>query len=81
MGEKVFDLILLDAVLPGENALETCREIRETCNTPIVLMIGDRTSETFAEFAALGCEDYMTKPVQPLLLKETLHNMTERTEL
>lgn len=81
LSEQVFDLILLDAVLPGENALETFREIRESYNTPIVLMIGDQTTETFDEFVALGCDDYMTKPVQPLLLKEMLHNMTERTNL
>jgi len=81
LSEKVFDLILLDAALPGENALETFRHIRENYNTPIVLMIGDKTSETVEEFTALGCEDYMTKPVQPLLLKETLHNLTERTNL
>ena len=81
LSEQVIDLILLDAVLPGENAPETFREIRESYNTPIVLMIGDKTSETFAEFVALGCDDYMTKPVQPLLLKEMLHNMTEKTNL
>jgi len=81
LSEKVFDLILLDAVLPGENVPETFRQIRENYNTPIVLMIGDKTSESFEEFTALGCEDYMTKPVQPLLLKETLHNLTERTNL
>lgn len=81
LSEKVFDLILLDAVLPEENVPETFRQIRENYNTPIVLMIGDKTSESFEEFTALGCEDYMTKPVQPLLLKETLHNLTERTNL
>ena len=81
LSEQVFDLILLDAVLPGENAPETFREIRENYNTPIVLMIGDKTTETFEEFVALGCDDYMTKPVQPLLLKEMLHNMTEHTNL
>ena len=78
---EVFDLILFDAVLPGENAEETVRQIKENYNTPIVLMIGDRTSDEFADFTALGCDDYMTKPVQPLLLKETIHHMTERTNL
>jgi len=81
LSEEVFDLILLDAVLPGENALDTFREIRESYNTPIVLMIGDKTTETFEEFVALGCDDYMSKPVQPLLLKELLHNITEHTNL
>ena len=81
LSEKVFDLILLDAVLPGEDVMGTVAQIKENYNTPIVLMIGDIMSEDFADFAAFGCEDYMTKPVQPLLLKETIHNLTERTNL
>lgn len=81
LAEKVFDLILLDAVLPGENVVEAFRYMRENYNTPIVLMIGDKSSEDFSAFAALGCDDYMTKPVQPLLLQETVHSITERTTL
>ena len=81
LSEKAFDLILLDAVLPGENITEAVRYIKENYNTPIVLMIGDKSSDEFADVAALGCDDYMTKPVQPLLLKETIHNLTERTNL
>ena len=81
LSEKAFDLILLDAVLPGEDAEKTVRQIRENYNTPIVLMIGDKTSDDFTDFTALGCDDYMTKPVQALLLKETIHNLTERTNL
>ncbi len=79
--ESAYDLILLDAVLPGENVTETVRYIKENYNTPVVLMIGDKTSDEFADVTSLGCDDYMTKPVQPLLLKETIHNLTERTNL
>lgn len=81
LAEKVYDLILLDAVLPGENVEETVLRIRENYNTPVVLMIGDESVESYSEFEKLGCDDYMTKPVQPLLLKETIHNITERTNL
>jgi len=81
LSEKVFDLILLDAVLPGENTLATIRQMKERYNTPIILMIGANTTETIEAFTALGCDDYLTKPVQPLLLKESLHNLTERTNL
>ena len=74
-----FDLILLDVNMPGMSGLETLKQIREAYQTPVALMTGDRDMETFAEFAELGCDDYITKPFQPLLLKEALHNMLERT--
>lgn len=79
--EEVFDFVLLDAVLPGESALDTFRLIRATYHIPIILMIGEKTDESIEAFTALGCDEYLTKPVQPLLLKETLHNLTERTNL
>jgi len=81
LSEKVFDLILLDVALPGENTQEAFRQMKETYNTPIILIVGEKTTEMIEAFTALGCDDYLTKPVQPLLLKESLHNLTERTNL
>ena len=74
-----FDLILLDVNMPGMSGLETLKKIRETYQTPVALMTGDRDMETFSQFIELGCDDYITKPFMPLLLKESLHNMLERT--
>ena len=44
-------------------------------------MTGDKTLEASTEFEGLGCDDYITKPVLPLLMKEIIHNMTEGTNL
>ena len=81
MSKQHFDLILLDVIMPEMDGLETLRCIRENYNTPVVLMTGDKTLEASIEFAELGCDDYITKPVLPLLMKEIIHNMTERTNL
>lgn len=81
LAEQYFDLILLDVMMPEMDGLETLRRIREKYKTPVVLMTGDKTLEASTEFAELGCDDYITKPVLPLLIKEVIHNMTERTSL
>ncbi|MBP3610381.1 MAG: response regulator [Lachnospiraceae bacterium] len=78
--EQRMDLILLDVMMPEMDGLETLRRIREKYDTPVVLMTGDKTLEASVEFAELGCDDYITKPVLPLLIKEIIHNMTERVE-
>ncbi len=67
--------------MPGMSGLETLQYIRKRHNIPVVLMTADKNLNSSSEFAALGCDDYITKPFLPLLIKEVVHNMTERTEI
>ncbi|MGN0403546.1 MAG: HD domain-containing phosphohydrolase [Acetatifactor sp.] len=79
--QQSFDLIMLDVKMPEMDGLETLRRIRQKYDTPVVLMTSDRTLNTSTEFEKLGCDDYITKPFLPLLIKEIVHNMTERTNI
>lgn len=81
LSQNHIDLILLDVNMPGMNGLETLRAIRRKYNTPVVLLTGDKNLDITDEFEALGCDDYITKPFLPLLIKEVIHNMTERINL
>lgn len=81
LDKQHFDLIMLDLMMPDMDGLETLKQIRKKHQTPVVLMTGDKNLATSTEFAALGCDDYVTKPFLPLLIKEVVHNMTERTTL
>ena len=74
-------MILLDVKMPEMDGLETLRRIRKKYQTPVVLMTSDKTLDTSIEFEELGCDDYITKPFLPLLMKEVIHNMTERTKV
>ena len=79
--EQDFDLIMLDLKMPEMDGLETLKRIREKYRMPVVLMTSDKTLDTSVEFAKLGCDDYITKPFLPILIKEVVHNMTERTNI
>ena len=78
---QTFDLILLDVKMPDMDGLETLKLIREKYRTPVVLMTSDKTLDISTGFSELGCDDYITKPFLPLLIKEVIHMMTERTEM
>lgn len=76
--EKTFNLIMLDVKMPDMDGFETLRAIREKYNTPVVLMTSDRDLESTVDFSEIGCDDYVTKPFLPLLIKEVVHDLTER---
>ena len=78
---QAFDLILLDVKMPEMDGMETLKLIREKYQTPVVLMTGDKTLDLSTGFSQYGCDDYITKPFLPLLVKEVVHNMTKRTDI
>jgi two-component system KDP operon response regulator KdpE len=56
------DLVLLDLNMPGMGGLETCQEIRETSDVPIIIIsVRQQESEKVALLDA-GADDYVTKP-------------------
>ena len=63
------------------DGLETLRLILKKYQTPGCLMTSYKTLDTSTEYGELGCDDFITKPFLPLLLKEIIHNMTERTNI
>ncbi len=78
MQHQKFDLILLDVCMNDMESVEIVRLIKESYRTPVVLITADKAFDNSKEFEAHGCNDYITKPVFPLLIKEVIHNMTER---
>jgi two-component system OmpR family response regulator len=56
------DLILLDLMLPGEDGLSLCRGIRNTSNTPIIMLTakGDEVDRVVG--LEMGADDYLAKP-------------------
>lgn len=65
------DVILLDIMMPLQDGVETCRQIREIPelkNTFIIFLTA--RSEEYSEVAAfdVGADDYINKPIKPRAL-------------
>jgi DNA-binding NtrC family response regulator len=61
--ERVFDVILLDIVMPGLDGLATMKRLREDPASPaIIVLTGRATVETAVEAMKNGAFDYLTKP-------------------
>ncbi|KAA3517463.1 response regulator transcription factor [Agrobacterium vitis] len=60
------DLILLDAVMPGMDGFETCRQIKANpavAQVPVIFMTGLSETEHVVHALEVGGVDYLTKPI------------------
>ena len=71
LGGLAFDLIVRDVMMPGEDGISFCRDLRHRTGTPVMLLTArGETEERIAGLEA-GADDYLTKPFEPkeLLLR------------
>lgn len=66
-----FDMIVLDVMMPGEDGLTLTRALRETMQTPILLLTAKGETDNRIEGLEAGADDYLGKPFEPkeLLLR------------
>ena len=57
-----FDLIILDVMLPGLNGMEVCRRVRQSMETPIIMLTAKDDTMDKVMGLDLGADDYVTKP-------------------
>jgi len=75
---QAFDAIILDVMLPEIDGFETCRQIRQFSDVPIVMLTarGDVTDRIVG--LELGADDYLPKPFDPRELMARLNANIKR---
>jgi len=61
---KEIDLILLDVMLPDGQGYDLCKEVRKTCDMPIIFMTALEDEGNVVLGLDIGADDYITKPVR-----------------
>ena len=66
-----FDMLVVDVMMPGEDGFSLTRRIRETLDTPILLLTARNETGDRIEGLEAGADDYLPKPFEPreLLLR------------
>ncbi len=65
MRSMAFDLIILDVMMPGEDGFSLLSSIRETTDTPVILLTAKDITIDRIEGLKRGADDYVTKPFEP----------------
>ena len=69
--QEEFDLFILDLMLPGVDGFEICKKIRESKNTPIIMVSAKKDDIDKIRGLGLGADDYITKPFSPSAVSYT----------
>lgn len=73
------DLILLDVMLPEMDGFTVCRKLRQTMQTPILMLTAREEEVDKVLGLELGADDYITKPFSPRELMARVKANLRRT--
>jgi two-component system OmpR family response regulator len=75
-----FDLVILDLMLPGEDGLVLCRELRARSKLPILMLTarGDELDRIIG--LEMGADDYLPKPFHPRELLARIRSILRRVQ-
>ncbi|MET0249933.1 MAG: diguanylate cyclase [Sphingobium sp.] len=78
------DLVLLDVLMPGMDGFEVCRRLKadiQLADIPVIFTTGLGDTEDEMRGLSLGAIDYVTKPIQPAILRARVGNHVELKRL
>ena len=78
-GNVLFDLLIVDLMLPGESGLEFCKKVRTTSSVPIIILSAVKGDTERIIGLELGADDYMEKPFNPRELLARINALLRRT--
>ncbi len=65
LGRQAIDLVVLDIMMPGEDGLSLCRQLRARGQLPIILLTAMTEDTDRIVGLEMGADDYVTKPFNP----------------
>ncbi|HTY00338.1 MAG TPA: response regulator [Bacteroidota bacterium] len=79
LGSTVYDLVLLDVVMPGPSGMDVLRFLSSKGNkTPIAMITGKAGFTLATESYMLGAVEYITKPFSTDFLIDAVKRLTKK---
>jgi two-component system, OmpR family, phosphate regulon response regulator OmpR len=77
-GHFVFDALVLDVMMPGENGFDFARWLRQHSQVPILMLTARADAQDRVTGLEIGADDYLSKPFEPRELVLRLTNILKR---
>jgi two-component system, OmpR family, response regulator len=74
------DLVVLDVMMPGEDGLSLCRELRSTTDLPVIMLTAMAEDTDRIVGLEIGADDYLTKPFNPRELLARIKAVLRRVQ-
>ena len=78
--KNLYDIMLLDIMMPEMDGLETLSRVREILNIPIILLSARGEPMDKISGLDLGADDYVTKPFEPQELISRIKALLRRSQ-
>ncbi|BBL70583.1 DNA-binding response regulator [Methylogaea oryzae] len=74
------DLVVLDLMLPGEDGLRLCRDLRTRSDVPVLMLTARAEPIDRVLGLEMGADDYLAKPFEPRELLARIRNILRRVQ-
>ncbi|MFC7443185.1 response regulator [Laceyella putida] len=78
---KNIDILLIDLLMPIQDGIETIRQIKPTFKGKIIMISQVESKELIGTAYSLGCEYYITKPINRIEVVSVIRKVIERIRL
>jgi len=80
MRTEVFDLAVIDVMMPGKNGMDVLRELRAFSRLPVIMLTARGEEMDRIIGLELGADDYIAKPCNPRELAARIRAVLRRSE-
>ncbi len=77
--KAVFDIIIMDVMMPELDGFSACREIRKFCQTPVLMLSARGEEYDRIHGFEIGVDDYVVKPFSPRELMMRIDAILKRS--
>ena len=78
ISENVYDLIILDIMMPGKDGREVCKFIRSKYDVPVVFLTALGEENDIIQGYEIGADEYITKPFSTKLVLVKINALINR---